>query len=69
MEAGKIMLEKIAGILSILWLFSLILSFNFSGSVHTFLVIASMLFLITAAIIVQIIVRADVNYQRRKINK
>ena len=63
------MLDKISGILSFFWLLGLILSFNFSGSVHTLLVIASMLFLITAGIFVQINKRPVIKYQRKKIDK
>lgn len=64
------MLGKIAGFLAFLWLIGLILSFNFSGSVHTLLVIASMLFLVAAGVLIQIIIkRPAMNYQRRKIDK
>lgn len=64
------MLGKMAGIFSLLWLFALILSFAFSEWVHTLLVIASMLFLATAAILVQITKTPAPKFKRKKfINK
>ena len=63
------MLEKMPGILLFLWLLGLILSFVSSGSAHILLVLTSMLFLITAGILVQIVKRTAIKSQQKKVNK